>query len=567
MNRNEELMEENGDASEAKGPENIVGGGEFASPDGSIVGDLKDLANLTFGTRWSQSESSQRPFDRPRNFPKHRFTQDRRGEPNGKNYDRREFLGSKEYGERGDKYSGAQGSFLHRNDDCREHRVFIPPFEVQFYQEDKSFNLLLEEMRKNCKTYELFTVAKLILQKPERFVVTVRRKPNREGIVAPLYLSLLDDLVFDSEQEAMAYIVQHHVDEFFDVTEETVEAPKGRFTCIHRCGVTKKLLSAPNYHKYKTILRDHFNGEIHRMSFERFIEKIETTKEENDIQSWLQQMSRKVTYTPKAIDENISDLQPLDSLESVKNYLLKYFKDRILREVVTVRIAGIHCESMPSQAISRAIQFFLQRQRHFPLSTANNLRNRFHRAGFSIYRKGGKNGISYVCASKRKFRGATDVFEPNIQGLIAFLEPLENITLATIKEDYIAANHLPEKEAFEHLNWLIREGYVVEYENGTLFLNPKLATPKTPNATNPREKNTQEESTQENAIIPLEKIETAIEKLSDGTLTVAPETTLAIPEDPFVAETFPEKDDNIDAENPEQESPLQETLPLDPLED
>ena len=122
-------------------------------------------------------------------------------------------------------------------------------------------------------------------------------------------------------------------------------------------------------------MRDHFNAEIHSMPFERFVAKIETTKEEADIQSWLQQMSHKVTYTPKVIDEAITDLEPVNSLEGVKNYLLKHYKDRILREVTTARIAGVNSSSIPSTGIARAIQFFLQRQRQFPLDTSLSLRN------------------------------------------------------------------------------------------------------------------------------------------------------------------------------------------------
>jgi hypothetical protein len=330
----------------------------------------------------------------------------------------------------------------------------------------------------------------------------------------------------------MAYIVQHHVEEFFDVVEETVEAPKGRFTCVHRCGVTKKLLSAPNYHRYKSILQEHFNGEIYAMPFERFLMKIETTKEESDIQNWLQQMSRRVVYTPKAIDDTVTDLAPIDSLSGVKNYLLRYYKDRILREVTTIRVAGVLSESMPSRSISRAIQFFLQRQRHFPLETANNLRHRFRRAGFGIYRKG-KGKILYVCAVKRKFRKAGDVFEPTIQALISFLESLETITLEAIKRDYIEANDFSEKVVWEGLNWLIREGYVVDYENGILFLNPQLVLSGNVGGLTQNAKNFSEE----HAVIQLEMLETAIEKLSDGTLAIAPETHLAIPENnPLLAE-------------------------------
>jgi hypothetical protein len=527
MNANEEILEENGEGefipAEQPGEKaSLIGDGRTA-PDATLLGDLKGLATLTFGTRWSGEESVSRfPSDRPRNAQQHRPLRDR-GDDARRGYRGPPPSERNPDGHRREERSFREGRGPHFDDRRRE--VMLPPFEVQFYQEDRSFDLLLDEMRKSCKTYELFTIARLILQKPERFVAAVRRRPNREGVVAPLYLSLLDDWVFESEQEAMTYIVQHHLEEFFDVAEETLEAPKGRFTCVHRCGVTKKLLSAPNYHRYKSILRDHFEGEIYAMPFERFLSKIETTKEESDIQSWLQQMSRRVVYTPKAIDEMVTDLAPIDSLGGVKNYLLRHYRDRIMREVTAIRVMGTLCEAMPSRAIARAIQFFLQRQRHFPFETANNLRHRFRRAGFGIYRKG-KGKILYVCAVKRRFPRDGDVFEPTIQALIAFLEPLEKITLQAIKRDYIEANNLPEKEVWDGLNWLIREGYMVDYEHGVLLLNPKLASPGSGEGASP----SAGKLPAERSVIQLEMLETAIEKLSDGTLAVAPETQLAIPE-------------------------------------
>ncbi|MDR0590436.1 MAG: winged helix-turn-helix domain-containing protein [Puniceicoccales bacterium] len=528
MNASEEILEENGEGEfapvERPGEKASLIGDQRVAPDATLLEDLKSLATLSFGTRWSGGESgSHFSADRPRNPQRRPPMRDHSDEP------RRNYRPPQSSERESDAHKREERPFREsrgpRFDDRRRDRVPLPPFEVRFYQEDRSFDLLLDEMRKNCKTYELFTVARLILQKPERFVAVVRRRPDREGVIAPLYLSLLDDLVFESEQEAMAYIIQRHVEEFFDVEEQAVEAPKGRFTCVHRCGLTKKLLSAPNYHRYRSILREHFDGEITAMPFERFLTKIETTKEESDIQNWLQQMSRRVIYTPKAIDETVTDLAPIESLSGVKNYLLRHYRDRIMREVTAIRVMGGVCEGMPSRAIARAIQFFLQRQRQFPFDTASNLRHRFRRAGFGIYRKG-KEKILYVCAVKRKFRRAGDIFEPTIQALITFLEPLEKITLQAIKRDYIDANGLSEKEVWDGLNWLIREGYVIDYENGALFLNPSLAAPKEVTES-PRSAG---EIPGDNTVIRLEMVETAIEKLSDGTLAIAPETQLAIPE-------------------------------------
>lgn len=597
MSKDEEFLEEgntNVGGSEAVEESQFNGTSEAPSPEltASILQDLKALESLTFGTRWSQDDASadsgnptQRsyrprprfqnrersgfnrnnrpPFDRQRNRSGDRFLRpegDRgtateasaeagaqegasvrpdRGprDTNFRNRDRRDgkFQGKRPFNR---DSGGPHGRF-----EQREHRIFIPPFEVNFYKEDQAFEALLAEMRKNCKTYELFTVAQLILQKPERFVATVRRRPNREGVVVPLYLSLLDDLPFESEHEAMSYIIQHHIEEFFDVQEEQVEPPKGHFTCVYRCGVTGKLLSAPNYHRYKTILRDHFNAAIHSMPFERFVAKIETSKAEEDIQKWLEEMSRKVTYTPKAIDESVTDREPIETLEGVKNYLLKYYKDRILREVTTVRVTGTDAEKLPSVGLAKAIQFFLQRQRQFPLDTANNLRNPFRHVGFGIYRKG-KNGISYVCAVKRKFRTPDDVFTPNIQALIEFLKPLEKTTLTEIQKNYVETQQLDEAEVLEGLNWLIHEGYVVAYENGDLYLNPELKVA-------PRG----EQSVTSEAIA-LKQEETAIEKFSDGTLVIQESTTLLIPgqeAELSVPEEMKQKGDTSENSGPSEE--------------
>lgn len=493
--------------------------------DQSIVLDLKGLEGLTFGTRWSNEGSDSQEKGAGKSSKVRRNFSD----------NKRNFSGGHDRHADRKESSSFRRSFTPRS----QNRTFVPHFEVLFFPEDRSFDMLLDEMRRSCKTYEFFTVAKLILQKPERFAVMVRRRPNREGEILPVYLSLLDDIPFDSEREAMNYIVSHHLEEFFDVKEETVEPPKGRFTCIHRCGVTGKLLSAPNYHKYKTILMDHFNSEIRTMSLERFISKIETTKDENDIQAWIEQMSKKVTYFPKKISEEEISAEPLNSLEEVKNYLLAHFKDRILREVKTLRIAGPMCAQLPPSNLSRSVQYFLERQRNFPLDTANNLRSRFRRAGFGIYRKG-KKGISYVCAVKRNFRKESDVFDSKTQSLIDFLELHPMIDRNALKEEYINALSLDTDEVMSILFKLIHEGYVVDYENGQLFLNPKLIEIEQPaketseESLNTSEKKpetkeieTEKQSSSMPEVIELGIQETAIEKLQDGSLLVQ-ETSVTI---------------------------------------
>jgi hypothetical protein len=73
----------------------------------------------------------------------------------------------------------------------------------------------------------------------------------------------------------------------------------------------------------------------------------------------------------------------------------------VVRLVDGARLQGKVAETLPPGEVRRASEGTLERQRRFPLDTANALRGRLRREGFSIYKKGSK-GASYVCAVRRK---------------------------------------------------------------------------------------------------------------------------------------------------------------------
>lgn len=109
------------------------------------------------------------------------------------------------------------------------------------------------------------------------------------------------------------------------------------------------------------------------------------------------------------------------SLEEAKEHLLQNARNRVVRSLDTLRFPGRLLEKLPDGEIRRAIEGQLERQRRFPLDTANALRGRLRREGFTIFKKGSK-GISYVCAVKRKFRVPGQQFADSIDALIRFIE-------------------------------------------------------------------------------------------------------------------------------------------------
>jgi len=350
--------------------------------------------------------------------------------------------------------------------------------DVAFYPEDRAFELLESTLRTSGRTYELFHIAHLILEKPERLVAVLRRRPEANGEVRPLYLSLLDGLPFETEEETLGYILRHHLDEFFTVEKVELEPPKGKFSCVHRCGITRKLLAAPNDHRYRELLREHFQNEIHGISYEDFAARIETTREEADIQAWIEQMSHGEVYLPKERPEGVTEDVPLKSLSAVRDYCREHFRERMIRVALSLRIEGKLLSRLPSRQIRRSVDYLLQRQRQFPLDTANNLRGRLRRARFHLYRKrSGNRMLTFVCAVKRKFRTGKEVFEPEVQAVLRWLEAHP---MAVRPELAAAAEKEKMSHALDHLAWLIRDGFVTEFEDGRLFLPDLLPEPEAP---------------------------------------------------------------------------------------
>src|SRR5690606_17293038 len=136
-----------------------------------------------------------------------------------------------------------------------------------------------------------------------------------------------------------------------------------------------------------------------------------------------------------------------DSFDDARAYLLANAKDKVVRAIETARVHGKLVETMPDGEIRRAIEGALERQRRFPLDTANALRGRLRREHFTIFKKGSK-GVSYVCAVKRKFRVPGQTFADSISNLITFIEAHPMIRASELSAKFLGIE-LPAAKAAE----------------------------------------------------------------------------------------------------------------------
>lgn len=343
-------------------------------------------------------------------------------------------------------------------------------------------------MRQSLRTYELFEVARLILEKPDRYQIGLRFHGNEAGQhgVRPLYQSVPDGLPFLSEEAAVDHVMRNHLDLFFAVEEVEVDPPKGNFQFIARCTLTGEFLSPPNYHRYQPILLQYHQERFPDMPFDRFRSQIETVKDEEAIGQWLQSMTKQTRF--RVVGGAEGEGETLDSPEAARVYLLRQGKEKVVQPVKSLKFSGKLIDALSSPDIRPYVVAFVEHQKRFPLDTANTLRGRLRRQHFFIYKKGSR-GVSLVCAVKRKFRQPNQVFSDSVQALINFLEANDQIHASELSEKFLgfslpgegeervidAEEQAKIKRLSLDLRWLLSEGYVTEYSDGRLSVHPVAA--------------------------------------------------------------------------------------------
>lgn len=570
--------------------------------------DLSQLQGFSFGTSWAQDKTgaSDRRDQGDRPPRDNRDGGDRRDAPRdrrafrkpagpmtgaeparpsegaGAPSDRRNYAGDRRQpGDRreGSNYSpdsrrdgpGGGGRYGGRNEPIERGPYESPYFSATFYPEDTSFNALAKTIRSSCRTIELFEIARTVIDKLDRFVVVLTRRPAAaDAKPAPISIAVPDGLPFETDDAAIAHVLSQHLDKFFDKSDVEIEPPKGNFLVINKCTITGELLGPPNYHRYNQLVQQHFAAKIRGMSLEAYRNRIETVRDPEVVAKWLEKMKKTTRYTwkvqakaakpasgaaaPAPATENApaapaaeaaapapeasapvepaadkpADAVPataetvpaaapetpaapaaqsFDNFEDARTFLLTQARDKVVRQSDSARFHGKIAESLPDGEIRRAVEGALERQRRFPLDTANALRGRLRREHFTIFKKGSK-GVSYVCAVKRKFRVPGQTFSDSIGALISYIEANPMIRASELATKFLGIK-LPAKPAADaapasaestatapaaasepvltieertklsrmqgDLRWLVTEGYVTEFIDGRVFASPPIA--------------------------------------------------------------------------------------------
>ncbi len=349
------------------------------------------------------------------------------------------------------------------------------------------------------RAYPLFDIAQMILQKPERHTVTFSVRKNPEGQpLQPLFVCALDDTLWLSENEAVAHILKKHFTTFYQPERTATEPPKGKYTFVAQCGMSGVVLGPPNYHDYQNQLRKLHSERFSRMPFEVYKSRVKIVRDEEVVKKWVEDQSWKTEY----LCLNMPEPLRLGTMEAVKQHFRENHKANVIKQVESQTLTGAAAKALRSLELSRLIRSVWEDQRRFPLQIATVLSQQF--AGHALQFFKVNKTITHVSVARPHYLDmALTPVSDGVKSIVDFINAHPKCTRRKLIETLApsaaapaaapstesqagapveSAAPTPEQNALiGDLHWLIHQGHVIEFANGTLETAKKpLARPPKP---------------------------------------------------------------------------------------
>jgi hypothetical protein len=518
----------------------------------SNISDLGlDLENL-FQPAWAQGKTEANRYEKFAGEPARRDDrkhEGRRGGPRAESFGERR-------GPRpprsGPKFGDRKREFFQRDDRReREHREPPPPLpeiSVTFLPDENGVESLARQIKVTGRAYPLFDIARLILQKPERYSVQLMVKKKADGAIAqPLFVCALDDTPWLTGDEAVAHILKNHFATFYQTERTATEPPKGTYTFVAQCGMSGVILGPPNHHDYQNQLHKLHAERFSKMPFDLFKARVKIVKDEAVVKKWVEEQSFKTEYVVLNVPEPLK----LPNMEEVEKHFRAVHKETIVKPVESHTVGGVPSRNLRNRELQQLIRNEWEEQKYFPLRLATGLSRQFTTHGLHFFKV--NKTVTHVSVARPQFLDLeTTPVSENIKRIIGHinahpkctrrqlietLAPSPQPTVIEVKpgEPQAAASAEPTPEQttiISDLHWLVHQGHVIEFADGKLD-TAKKPLPRSPTQASPR-REPEAKPAEEKLVAEGEVVASAVEP--EGETPILTEAEIPAPEPAPVVE-------------------------------
>ena len=358
----------------------------------------------------------------------------------------------------------------------REAPAPLPQVAVRFIPHPAALESVINQIKSNAVTYSVFALARLFLDKPERYDV---RLTAAEGAVLH-QLGENGPVALDPRTlEANAFTSMR--DEFYTVEETQSEPLKGNFTNVARDRLSGTLLGPTNHHNYQPQLRSLYEQRFsRRMSFQDFQRQIEIVSDPAVVEQWKEQARAVTTYTTKGVEPPVT----FNSAAEAERHFRQTHLPSLLRSAPELTISGVVSRHLSDRALGRLIEDAWSAETRSPSKMMAELAGALRPAGLNIFRH--RRGMLFVSPIRlRTFGHERTGVSASINAILEAVTETPGLNRKHLAEKLVPADGdaaVADRVKLglgSDLRWLISEGYLIEFNDGTLDL-PRAKPPGVP---------------------------------------------------------------------------------------
>jgi hypothetical protein len=337
---------------------------------------------------------------------------------------------------------------------------------IRFVPYPPALEHVIAQIKSGSVAYSLFALARLFLEKPQRYEVCLTAKPE-----SPLF-QLGENGAFSLDREFLERNAFRLARENFYKIDITQSDPiKGNFSNVARCRLSGILLGPTNYHNYQPQLRSLYEQRFsRRMSFADYQRQIEIVNDPALLEQWKEEARRVTTYS--SLGEEIP--VAFSSSADAERHFRAHYLPGLIRSVEEVGVGGVLSRRLPDRMLNRAVEDAWTRETQSPSNMMQELAARFRQAGLNVFRH--RRGMLFVSPIRpRPFVNDQAGVSATVNALLETVgagAPINRKELfAKLITDSASEDAESRKLGFAcDLRWLISEGYIVEFNDGSLDL-------------------------------------------------------------------------------------------------
>jgi hypothetical protein len=354
----------------------------------------------------------------------------------------------------------------HPEDQYKPPQELASRISVSFSPHPPTLESIVAQIKENAVAYSIFALARLFLTKPERYDVCLTA-----GAESPLFQLGDSGAVSVDRQFLERNAFRFAQSSFYRVDITQSEPIKGNFTNVARCKLNGTLLGPTNHHDYQKRLRNLFEQRFsRRMRFADYQRQIEIVSDPVLVEQWKEEARKITTYSTL----NAEAVETFASATDAERHFRQNYLPGLIRATVELTIDGPTSRRWPDRALHRLIEDEWSHAMRSPSHMMQELAGQFRQAGLHIFRhRRGMLFVSPIRARPLAWHGAA--VSPSVNAIIETLGAAPRTSRKELADKLIVDPAGEEQERAKlalasDLHWLIREGHVIEFNDGSLDL-------------------------------------------------------------------------------------------------